>query len=163
MYNPFGLLTMKLLQALIKAGNVYFVRQTYRRGLDIFDESNRGAFLLSHYTDAVKAQVHYDAIAHDGNRFIYDANNDEQLKKLEIAAGQPQGFRVYSPLLEKEWKPSGLLSDKIRHYVSANLLWTPGRNDTVKADLFVRFGELFITLKHRMQEIQVPLSEIEKH
>lgn len=163
MYNPFGLLTKKLLLALIKAGNLYFVRQTYKRGLDITDTTQKAAFLLTHYTNAGRAQMHYDALANDANRFLYDATHPAHLQKLETAASQPIGFKVYSPLMEKEWQPSKLLSDKIRRYVAAELLWMPARSETVKADLFTQFGELFVTLKHRVEEIRVPLSDIEKY
>jgi hypothetical protein len=163
MYNPFGLLSMRLLQALLKSGNRYFVRQTYKRGLDQFDETQRGAFLFTHYTDAGRAQMHYDALALDPNRFLYDSTDAEHYNKLEIAAHQPLGFRIYSPLLEKEWKPTEAMNEKIRKYIAANFTWTPGRNDKVKADLFSQVGELFVNLKYRVHEVKVPLADIEKY
>ena len=163
MYNPFGLLSIRLLQALVRSGNRYFVRQTYKRGLNALDATHRAAFLLTHYADAGKAKMHYDALVHDANRFLYDSNDPEQYKKLEIAARQPLGFPVYSPLLEKEWKPSEQMREKIRSYVAANLQWTPGRNDTIQADLFSQVGELFLNLKYRTHEIKVPLADIEKY
>ena len=163
MYNPFGLLSAKLLQALIQSGNTWFVRQTWKRGMDPQDTTQKGAFLFTHYNNAGRAHIHYDALAHDPNRFLYDSTLPDHYKKLETAAAQPLGFRVYSPLLEKEWKPSGLLSDKLRRYITGKLQWTPGRNDTVKAELFTQFGELFITLKNRGNRIKVPLSDIENY
>jgi hypothetical protein len=50
MHNPFVLLTTRLLESLIKAGNTFFVRQTYKRGKNELDPLNKAAFLFTHYT-----------------------------------------------------------------------------------------------------------------
>lgn len=162
MHNPFGLLTVKLLHALTNAGNRYFVRQTYQRGLHPFDTAHKAAFLFTHYRDAAEARRHYNFLHHDPHRFLYDSRNDVHAAKLDIAAKQVPGFPVYTPLLGKPWEPSEKMSELIRKYIGAHLNWTPAREETVKADLFTQFGELFVNLKYRTYETKVLLADIEK-
>lgn len=162
MHNPFGLLSVKLLYALINDDNRYFVRQTYRRGLNPSDPIHRAAFLFTHYNDLASARWHYNFLQHDPNRYLYDCKNTDHAARLETAAKQVPGYPVYTPLLEKPWQPSEKMAELIRKYIGANLNWTPAREETVKADLFTEFGELFVNLNYRSHEIQVPLADIEK-
>jgi hypothetical protein len=162
MHNPFPLYSERLLDALIKAGHKYFVRQTYKRGFDHFDTEQRGSFLITHYNDLNKANIHYEALTNDGNRFLYDISNSEHLEKLRVASRQPVGYKIYTPLLQQEWKPSPQIAQGIRRYIDYKLRWKPAREETVQTNLFTQFGELFITLKFRIQEVKVPLADIEK-
>lgn len=157
------LFTEQLLSAFITNGHKYFVRQTYARGRDMFDLNNKGAFLISHYTDKSKAHIHYQALGGDAHRFFYDLDAPGHLQKLQAAARQPQGYRIYVPLLPKEWKPSEMMLQKIRKYIDSQLHWKPARKDGVKTDLFLQFGELFLTLKWKTTEVKLPLAEVEKY
>lgn len=161
MHNPFVLLTTRLLESLIKADNIFFVRQTYPRGKNQLDPLNKAAFLFTHYTDYSRAKTHYDALDNDPNRFLYNITEPEHYEKLFIAAGQPEGFHIYSPLVPQPWKPTAPIATRIRHYIQQKMGWNPGRSDAVKADLFIQFGELFITLKFGIHEVKLPLAEIE--
>ena len=129
----------------------------------MFDEHTKAAFLFTHYNDLNDARTHYNALQQDANRFLYDNNIAEHHAKLEIAAKQPLGYKVYSSLLEQPWKPSEKMAEKIRHYIGENLTWTPARADTIGAELFTRFGELFITLNYNERLVKVPLADIEKY
>lgn len=162
MTNPFQLYTTELLQALIKSGHKYFVRQTYKRGIDHFDNGAKKAFLISHYNDISKAKMHHEALTLDGNRFLYDVSNGENLDKLKIAAAQPVGYKIYTPMLSNPWVPSDVMKGKVKRYIDQKLKWSLGRNDTVRTNLFTQFGELFITLKLGINEIEIPLSEVER-
>ena len=161
MHNPFVLLTTWLLESLIKAGNTFFVRQTYKRGKNQLDPLNKAAFLFTHYTDYSRAKTHYDTLDNDPNKFLYNINEAEHYEKLFVAAGQPEGFHIYSPLVQQPWKPTPAIAAKIRNYINHKMNWTPARSDQVKVDLFVQFGELFITLKCGIHELKVPLADIE--
>jgi hypothetical protein len=163
MHNPFVLLSTCLLEALIKAGNTFFVRQTYKRGKNELDPLNKAAFLITHYTDYSRAKTHYDALDNDPNRFLYNIEDPEHYEKLSVAATQPAGFHIYSPIIQQPWKPTPPIAAKIRRYINEKTSWTPGRNDVVKADLFVQFGELFINLKYGIHEVKLPLTEIENY
>ena len=162
MHNPFGHLSLQLLIALIRAGNRYFVRQTYPRGLNRLDPVQRAAFLFTHYAHLSDARHHYNALQNDGNRFLYDSMDPEQYDKLEIAAKQVIGYPVFTPLLEKPWVPSEKMSESIRNYIRTHLPWTPAREEMVQADLFTEFGELFVNLRWRTFEAKALLADIEK-
>jgi hypothetical protein len=162
MHNPFVLFSPKLLDALIKSGHGWFVRQTYRRGMGPFDSALKDAFLISHYPDQTKATVHFEALGGDPHRKIYAVADPIQSQQLYTAAGQPPGYKNYSPLLPKEWRPSYPMGQKIRRYLESQLHWKPGRTGQVQAKLFTQFGELFIILKYQLQETKVPLQDIEK-
>ncbi len=161
MHNPFGPLSLKLLHALIHAGNRYFVRQSYRRGLNPFDPAHKAAFLFTHYDNLAAAHMHYKNLQHDAQRFLYDSNNPDHNAKLEKAAKQVPGYQVYTPLLEKPWEPSEKMTELIRRYIRQHAPWQPTREETVKADLFTQFGELFVNLRYRSHQLQVPLADIE--
>jgi hypothetical protein len=162
MHNPFVLLTTRLLESLIKAGNIFFVRQTYNRGKNELDPLNKAAFLFTHYKDYSRAKTHYDTLDNDPNKFLYIINEAEHYEKLFVAARQPDGFHIYSPLVQQPWKPTPAIAAKIRTYINQNLHWTPTSTSSVKADLFIQFGELFITLKYGIHEVKLPLADIEK-
>lgn len=162
MHNPFPFFSPSLLRALIKAGHKYFIRQTYSRGVDHFDENQKGSFLITHYNEKGRAQIHFDALKNDGNRFFYDITDQEHMEKLNVAATQPAGYRIYTPLLTKEWTPSKQLAGNMRKYIDNVLQWRPGRDETVKTNLFVQFGELFVTLKLRIHEVKIPLADLER-
>ena len=161
MHNPFVLLSQRLLDSLIHGGYTFYVRQTYTRGKNLLDPSQKGAFLFTHYKDYSRAKTHFDALANDPNRFLYTSTEPAHYEKLTTAASQPEGFRVYSPLLKQAWKPSTTIATRIRQYIDQKISKTPARADKVHADLFVQFGELFITLKYGVHALQVPLAEIE--
>jgi hypothetical protein len=161
MHNPFQLYSPRLLDGLLKAGHTHFVRQTYKRGIDHFDPLPKGSFLVTPYNETAKANMHYEALVNDANRFIYNTGIKEHLEKLHIAANQPAGYKIYAPLLPGPWKPSDIMAGKIRIYVSRILKWHPGKQG-VHSDLFLQFGELFITLKSGIHEVKIPLSDIER-
>jgi len=162
MHNPFGLINEKLLNALIVAGNRYFVRQTYPRGLQPFNENQKAAFLLTHYRERDAAEKHYTFLQHDRYRFLYDSDHPAHLVKLEMAARQFPEYPVYTPLLQKAWEPSEKMVAHIRRYIAAHFNWRVPREEAVKAELFTEFGELFVNLKYKSGSASVPLAEIEK-
>ncbi len=153
MHNPLAILQIAVLDGLVQAGHTYFVLASYPRGMR---PGVKEALLVSHYRTANEANAHYAAIAADKRRRIYDINDPADKEKLYHAATQPEGYAVYAALLrEKKWKPGPLLAAAVKRFMRANGI---GR-ENASADLFIRFGELFITLK---KDYHIPLSEIEK-
>lgn len=162
MFNPFHPFTSPLLDAFIKHGKRYFVRQTFKRGIPPMDDSVKGAYLISHYEDLHTAQTHFDAIASDPNRFLYDWSNAEHQEKLKVAAASPEGYKVYSSVFEKDWERriTDPMEKAIRLYV-AGLGWRPSRAEGLNTDFYQTFGELYIKLKCKGREVKVPFKEIE--
>ncbi|MES2331203.1 MAG: hypothetical protein V4539_16480 [Bacteroidota bacterium] len=160
MHNPLYIFDREVLDELIKTGHRYFVRQTYKRGLNHSDL--KASFLISHYEEQAKAEIHYKALTTDPNRFLYDAENPDHLLKLQVAASQPEGYRIYTlHLAMEEWKVPLILKGNLRRYIT-KLGWHPTKSGGVNAKLFSQFGELFVALRWQSHETKVPLSDIEK-
>lgn len=163
MHNPLALLTRELLDALIKEGQLHFVRQVYHRGMQQYEPGLKGVFLFSYYSDKETAKKHFKVLVNDQYADLYDATIPEQKERLYKAASQPAGYQIYiSMLKDKEWQPSPELGPKLKRYISAQG-WKPGRGATVGIDIFIEFGELFLTLKSGPDKLKVKLSDIERY
>lgn len=179
-HNPLTLFTSQLLAVHLQSGNRYFVRQTYERGLTksqpltttlknpTHQQANtappKAAFLISEYTELSRAKIHLAELENDAQAYLYDAEDPEHLRRLHIAASQPAGYAIYAPLLAmRQWKPSDALKAKIKSYIETRLKWKPRGSDEIGAELFLQYGELFITLKFGRDHAKLRLIEIEKH
>ncbi|MGB8190483.1 MAG: hypothetical protein WCF67_01130 [Chitinophagaceae bacterium] len=158
------MLTVPLLQAFVKAGKVYFIRQTFNRGLKA-DQSSGKAFLFCHYSDIGLALTHYKNIPNDRYRRLYKWDDEKDQSDLRKAASQPAGYSIYANVLEKNWEDfiNAALRMKVKNYVENRLGWTPGRNENVVFTLFPSFGELYANVRLRSREAKVKLEEIENN
>ncbi|MEO5998861.1 MAG: hypothetical protein ABIN89_18970 [Chitinophagaceae bacterium] len=163
MFNPFSTLSVPLLDAFVKSGKKYFVRQTFTRGKSLLDEGVKGYFIFTHYSEIGHAQHHLGAIEHDPNRFLYEWDNQEHQQKLIIAAGTPPGYKIYSSVFEKDWQKwlTVHLKDKVKKYIDYRLGWKPGGGETVDFQIYSNYGDLYAKLKLRSQEVRVKLELIE--
>ncbi|HYF30435.1 MAG TPA: hypothetical protein VD993_04900 [Chitinophagaceae bacterium] len=164
MYNPFPLLTHELLRERIKAGKRYFVRQTYPRGKEA---RLRAAFLLRGYKPDEKqlAEEHISLLKGDANAFLYDIEQSEHLAKLNVAASQPFGFKVfYAGKIGSDWKPPTLYEGKIRKYLRWQFpQWQPEPGgEPIKVGICEEFGNLFLKLSFGDEEYRIPFEDIEK-
>jgi hypothetical protein len=164
-YNPFPLLNAALLQDRIKAGKRYFVRQTYSRAME---PGIRASFLFRAYdaTEKSVADEHLQLLHEDPHAFLYDVTIKEQLEKLNIAAQQPPGFRIYYAGKKGiDWKPPQIYQEKIKHYIRRNHpAWKPEKGgDKIRAGLSEEFGALFLTFSFGDEEDRILFDEIEKY
>ena len=162
--NPYAILIPELLGAMLKQP-MYFVRQHYPRG---GEPGNPKVIplLLTHYihhdTDRERAERHMRLLMKDKYRFLYDSQLEEHRDKLEMAACQPEGFRIYINLLPKKWKPSEPLKRKIASYMMNSLPgWRYSPADKLKVTLKERYGELYLALLWKGQQTEVHLDLIE--
>jgi hypothetical protein len=185
MVNPFVRFDTLLLNALRQSSHQWFVRQTYSRGdrlsMGVGDCGPKGqfcrAFLMTPYQQEQKAFQHLQALAGvsatglhagailgaaDPHLYLYDARLPEHLERLAKAAGGIPGFLLYAPMLDDHFKPGEELAKKIRTYISHHLSWRPDRGSDVQTDISVQYGEIFLTLRYKGQEVRVPLSDIEQ-
>jgi len=165
MYNPFPLLTKGLLKDQVDKGKRWFVRQTFRRGMEA---RLKAAFLIRGYEEKerVLAEQHMTALQRDGNAFLYDAAIPGHLEKLSIAAGQPLGYKVfYAAKKGVDWKPPTTYQQKIRHYINRHHPNWRTRNEggEIQAGLYEEFGELFIKFSHGHEEDTIPFETIEQY
>lgn len=169
MYNPFTLLSVPLLHEKIQAGKRYFVRQTYKRGMQ---PRLIAAFLLRAYDEKEKnlAGEHLLRLKNDGNAYMYDSQDRDDLKKLQVAASQPFGYKVfYAGKMGADWKPPVDYQARIRKYVRAHFpRWqaaaTGQKEDrTIAIGLHEEFGQLFLKFNYNTEIALVPLQEIENY
>jgi hypothetical protein len=162
MHNPLAILSEDLLDALLLHGHKYFVRQSYPRGLDHFDETIKEAFLFSAYKELPPAEKHYLHLASDPRRHIYYIGQEGDVEKIRIAASQPAGYKAYSDkLAAREWKPTKDLPGKIKNYLRTNTKWR-SKDAPVDAQLFLEYGELMLSLSNGKQILKIKLSEVER-
>jgi hypothetical protein len=166
MYNPFPLLNEALLKEQLTKGKRYFVRQTFRRGME---GRLKAAFLLRAYPEdeKEKAEEHLRVLAgKDGNAFLYDATMPEHLAKLTVAARQPFGYKIfYAARKGVDWKPPAVYEEKIRKYILRHHSdWrNVGQGVKIEVGIHEEFGELFLTFRYKEEEDVLPFDDIEKY
>lgn len=166
LFNPFPLLSEAILKEKIASGKRWFVRQTYPRGLT--DQPGlRAAFLFRAYGASEKnlTDQHLLHIKNDGNARLYDVELEEDRRKLQIAARQPAGFRVYyAGTLKTKWKPPVLYETRIKNYIRTyHPDWRPrGKNQQIQVGLHEQYGALFLKLSFEEDEEMIPFELIEK-
>jgi hypothetical protein len=165
MYNPFPLLTPGLLHDQLTKGKRWFVRQTFPRGAE---PRLAAAFLLRAYDadELEQAGQHIAALTKDGNAFLYDSNDPAHLQKLETAAGQPFGYKIfYAAHKGVEWKPPPAYQEKMRHYLRRHHpAWRSQKEgDKIEIGLFEEFGRLFLKFSHAGEDDTIPFDLIENY
>ncbi|RFS24967.1 hypothetical protein DVR12_07200 [Chitinophaga silvatica] len=161
MHNPLALLSELLLNALINHGYIYFIRQSYPRGIDHFDDSIKEAFIITPYKKLSAAQEHLLHIT-DSRKHIYDIYQPSEKEKLFIAASQPPGYKVYvDKLAAKTWKPTSDLNSKISNYLRVNTKWK-AKDSNVDVTLFISYGELMLNLSNGKDDLQILFKEVER-
>ena len=162
MFNPFYPFTDQLLDAFVKNGKTFFVRQTFNRAKDHFDEGIKGYFLFSHYDNATTAMDHYGAISYDPNRFLYDWHNPEHQEKLRVAGSGLKEYKIFSAVFKTDWEKqlTNRMKERVRQYVS-KLGWSPKSGEMVDTNYEIQFGELYLRLKYGGRQAKVKFEEIE--
>jgi hypothetical protein len=165
MYNPFPLLSEGLLLDQLAKGKRFFVRQSFARGMDA---RLKAAFLFRAYREEEKenAANHVAAISRDANAFLYDADIPEHLEKLQVAARQPFGYKVfYAAKKGVDWNPPPVYREKMRHYINRHHAGWRGhpKGEKVQVGLYEEFGELFIKFSYDREEDTIPFDDIEKY
>ena len=162
MPNPNALLSSALLDAFLRAGKVYFVRNSYRVLFNGTGVDKTGNFIITHYDDEAKARAHYNAVENDRHRFYYDWNIEEHRKRLQYAATQPENYRIYSTLFIPGWKNkiSRELKEKLRAFVTGKTNWQPGKGEALNTDLYWQFGQLYVAIHFRGEQLKCTLDAI---
>ncbi|HEX6180418.1 MAG TPA: hypothetical protein VFZ47_04185 [Chitinophagaceae bacterium] len=164
MYNPFPLLTETILNNRVWRGKRFFVRQSYQRGLE---SDVKASFLYRAYAASEKeqAETHLAYIANDPFACLYDAGNPAHLAKLQVAARQPTGYRVFYAGKEvPRWVPTRDYDFRIRRYImSQHPRWyTQKGQSPIEVTLCEEWGELLLKLRFRNEQDIIPFEEIEK-
>lgn len=163
LFNPVYPFTSDVLHKSIERGCKYFVRNQWHAGYDHFDDVQTQSIIIAHYLDEQEASAHYQAIQQDKYRFLYDINIPEHLERLQKAAAQPTGFKVFSAYFRPDYKKlvTPRLKEKINSWMYRNTDWKPKKGQTVNVDFYLQFGQLFITMSFQGRKIKVRFEDIE--
>lgn len=167
MYNPLKLLSVDILAAMIMRKHMYFVRQSYPRGIA---PGVKEAFLITAYETWEKANEHYIAIKYDNRKYLYNINpesgdmisrnNDKE--KIFAAARQPAGYKIFiDQLEEKRWRPPKTLHMQIHRYLS-HLSWAHMNNE-IDVKLSLNFGQLIVKFTCKRYREEISLDALEKY
>lgn len=164
MYNPFPLLDEPMLADKIRKGKRYFVRQTFTRGKTA---AARLSLLLRAYEEEEKetANRHFHSLVGDANAFLYDLSEPGHLQRLQTAAKQPSGFRIfYAGKKGEDWKPPLPYEQKIKRYIRLHHGgWRPKKGgEKIEVGLFEDLGQLFLKFSFQGEEDSIPFEQIEK-
>ena len=166
MFNPFVHFDSRMLPGFKDMKRRYLVSQTNRQATDHFAEEDKINILLSDYEDLKLAKIHYNALT-DKYRSILDLQNPEHVRKLEEMMGMNSKYRLWAAFIaDQDQVPKRLnakYSRNMRNYVAQKTNWQIGASQTIYPKLELIFGEFFVILKYRSQEIQIKLAELEKY
>lgn len=166
MFQPFELFKPLYLKKIISLKRIYVVTQSYNGGFDHFDEVHKTGILVTDYEDIGLANIHKTAVKADKYASVINLTNEKHLKKLEEMLSEESPYKLYWSVvkdLESVKKRMDLkYKDNIRRYIQNNTNWRIGGEETIRPQLSVIFGELFIFLKRGAQELRVKFEEIEK-
>ncbi len=158
-YNPLALLTKVYLDGLIQEGHIFFVRQSYPRGLAM---GTKEAFLFTPYNNVFSVNRHIKAIREDPRALVYNILTPTDQRKLYIAASQPNGYAVYlNQLKDRKWKCPKDLQNKLERFAMSTgmgELYTK-----VDFHLSLSFGNLIFKLhNNRGLRKEISLDSLEK-
>ena len=161
MHNPFAILTVELMEAMLKEPKL-FVREYYKRGND--DNNNFIPILFTYYNkdrdmERHRADYHYTQLKKDKYAFLYDSENPEHKERLLKAATQPLPYQCYVNLLMKKWSPPLSLRQQLNKYILKN--FNDWNNHKTNIQLKDRFGKLFLIVSWELNRVEIPLEEIE--
>lgn len=159
---PIALFSPELLEGMLQKQIRFFVRQQMEDAAHYFSDTGQVRyFVLSHYADEGKALGHMQAKSGDPYRRLYRTDVAEDMTDLRMAATQPEGFKIYTTLLDgHSWKPPRGFDEKIKSYLR-HAGHFPKRTDELTVSPFFEFGVLFLKFKWSRNEIRVPYSQVD--
>ena len=114
----------------------------------------------------IDVNIHKTAVKTDKYAAVINLNNPKHLEKLESMLEPNSAYKIYWSVVKDmesiKKRMDMKYKDNIRRYIMKNTTWRIGGDETIRPQLSVIFGELFIFLKRGAQELRVKFEEIEK-
>ena len=166
MFNPFEKLTTETLEAFRRMGESYLVSQTYPRGLDPFNDEGKTALLFSQYSNLSQANIHLSAMKGDQFAALIDLEKQNHRNKLMEMMGKNSNYVLFANVIKSiadaEKRLNAKYKNNVRRYVGSKTNWSIPANEHLIAELDIAFGDLFVLIKFRKQQIRTNLDVIEK-
>lgn len=160
MFNPAYPFTKELLESFVVKEVKHFVKSTYKRGIS---GTIKQGYLISHYHDKAEAERHFNAIAHDPNRDIFDTDRPEDLERLKKETEPSIEQIIFSKLIhpENEKKATEKFRDNTKRYLFNNTNWDLKGRVTIYPKLYFQLGELYVRISHQGETISMKFHELE--
>jgi len=168
MIRPFKRFLPMYVDEFIRMDKVYLVAQTYDRHYDSMKEEGKKGILISDYDEPGLAKGHLQAVKNAKDKYasIINLKNKTHYKIFQDMLNINSPYAIYWAAVESravlERHVNHKLKDNMKRYIDANTNWHISRDDGIKPKVSVIFGELFVTLKYRKEELRIKLEVIEK-
>lgn len=165
MFQPFEVFKQDYIRRLIGLKKFYLVTQTYTRGpVDTVNE--KIVLLITDYDNPGLAKIHWNAVKHDKYAAVINLNNANHLAKITEMAGLGSAYILYWSMVkdvnELHQRLTTRYTENIRRFLATNTLWRIGADEKITTRFEVTFGELFIIIKRRSNNIRIKFEDIEK-
>lgn len=160
MFNPAYPFTTELFDSFMSKEVRHFVRSTYKRGIG---GTVTQAFLISHYHKAAEATRHFNAMATDLHRQIFDTNHPADAERLRKETEAGPNSRSFSQLIhpENEKAATNQFREHTRRWLLNNTDWELKGGITIYPKLYFQLGELYVRIAHKGEEIKMKFEELE--
>ena len=160
MFNPAYPFTKELFDSFVAKEVRHFVRSAYKRGVA---GTVTHAFLISHYHNEAEAARHFNAIATDLHRDIFDTNDPQEAERLRKETGPGINTLSFSQLIhpENEKIATNQFREHTRRWLLNNTNWELKGGITIYPKLYFQLGELYVRMAHKGEEIKMKFEELE--
>jgi hypothetical protein len=166
MFNPFEKLSYRLMEAYRKQGKSFLVSQTYPRGIDPLIDEGKTSLLFSKYGNISHANIHLSALKGDKFAALIDLEKEAHRNKIIDMMKLDSKYILFTDVVksveEVERRMNAKYKENIRRYIARQTTWRIPASATVFPQLDIAFGEFFLVLKFRNQQIRFKLDELEK-
>ena len=166
MFLPFEIMRIEYINQLIRLKKIYLVTQSYNMGEDPFGHADKIGIIVSDYDDPGLAKIHLAAVKQDKYASIINLSSNIHLAKITEMLQRDSAYAVYWAIVKDteqlKRKVDTQFSDHIRRYIAKNTNWSIGGSTTLRPQLQVIFGELFVILKYGSHELRIKFTDVEK-
>jgi hypothetical protein len=166
MLQPFEVFRPIFVERLLSLKRPFLVTQTYQRGLDHFSSEEKVCLLLTDYEEQGVAEIHYKAVVTDPFGAIINLQKPAHKTKLLEMLSDHSRYHLYWAVVKSKKQLERLVNeaykDKMRSYLDKNTNWRIDGNSSIRPNVQLIFGELFIVIKHANQTLRVKFEELEK-
>ena len=163
LFEPFA---EKYIERLKQINKNYLVSQTYSGEKDPVFKSKEVVLMLTDYEDAGLATVHKAAVKYNKYAAIIDLRNEQHVKKLKEMLNINSPYLLYWAMIKDREILKKRISlryrDHMHRYINKNTRWHISRDEKIIPKSQLIFGELYIILKRRNEELRIKFADLEK-
>jgi len=165
-YNPLVRFQKEMIPGFLRMEHPYLVSQSYSRGENMLDPEKQ-PLLLTDYGTLNAAKDHVGSVKpKDKWAALIHLENPVHLAKLEEMSAPGSAYLLYVAFVqdkkEVNVRNDRFLAEAVRLYISQETSWAPGRGETIRVNLELNLGELFLRIGFERQVLKEKLSIFEQ-